>query len=406
MPLKVITKLSVVPLTVLLALNSSQVLAHTEFVLPEGTQADASLYTSYTSKGVSDKEIWQIPGLLMGGDASGSEQGFALNDASILLQHVTDEDLFVVFEAGTHGHGDDHELSLEQAIGGYQWTSSKARLKFEAGHLKATFSPNLEQHPHQRSFTEVPLAYQGFLGAHYSEPGARIQSLFELSSENSLIIGTTIWEGDAFPGNALEQDPAYSVFSKFAHHGESLITSVGLWHFRSESEQRLDERHESGHSHSGSTPSDISFSGESELSGVHMSVRWHSDEQRYYEMTGGYLHNRVDGHVRDTTRQASLQGRYHAPWIQVGYRYGKYKLSLRHEEMKLDNELKGPGAQALGLDAGLDEMASNPTRTSFAYQKEVLDGLLLRAEVIDDRTTENPFYSSRLSASWSHSFLD
>ena len=62
---------------------TERALAHGDFLYMPQSNIDAALYLSAQDKGPSDETLWQIPGVLMGGEATGSERGVAINDASL-----------------------------------------------------------------------------------------------------------------------------------------------------------------------------------------------------------------------------------------------------------------------------------------------------------------------------------
>lgn len=389
-------------------LGSSAATAHNEFHYDDGSYISAAIHASYQSKGVADEQLWQVPGALMGGDAHGSEKGFSLDDAHLRLVHA-DDNLFVLIELGSHGHGGGStEVEIEQALLAYvyddegDWLGHEGSSKLEVGQLKARFSPRLAEHPHERAFTSIALPYEIMLGGHYSEAGLRLQSQRQLSRNHTVTLGASVLQGDAFPGSADEGSPSVALFSHYDYHAKGFTLEAALWHFRSSALNRRDERASAGHSHSGNpvNSSDISFSGDSEISGLELALHQTISEHARYSLETGYLYKEEQGTLRDTTRIASLESEHQGAWFQLGLGYDQHQWALRYARLKLDNSLRGPAAQVLGLSAGLDNSQREPTRTSLSYLFQPRPKLTMGLELGEDKTSSLRSKYLKLKASW------
>lgn len=380
---------------------SQRALAHGDFLYMPQSSLDAALYLSAQNKGPSDETLWQIPGVLMGGEATGSERGVAINDASLRYTWANIDGVFAVGEVGAHGHGSDLELMLEQAFSGYHWTHTSGHIKLEAGKMKGAFSLANPLHPAGRDFTEASLPYQAFLGDHFSDLGARAQFM-NWHGENGLsTYGTELWRGHEFPANKSADSPAWDVFARYQHTAGRLQMTTGAWYMRTEAKDRRDDRTEDGHFHGGlNTGSDIRFTGDTDITGFEAGALWQHTPVLAYTLNGEFIVNRSDGMLRDDTRQAVAKLKQQGASIALATHYLQHHLALRYELIKSDNTLSGAGSSSLGPSAGLDANHHRPERISLAYQYSWQSGVSFRGEAIHDASSRDSLDYFRISVFW------
>lgn len=376
-------------------------LSHGDFLYTPQTTVDGSIYLSAQNQGTSDNTLWQIPGVLMGGEAKGSESGFAINDANLGITWANQAGAFVLFSGSAHGHGSDIETTVEEAFGGYHWTHTRGHIKLEAGKMKGAFSLENPLHPSGREFTEASLPYQAFLGEHFSDIGARAQFMNWHGESGLSTYGAELWRGASFPANQSTDTPSWDVFARYQHTKGRLQLTGGGWYFRSDAENRQDDRNGDGHVHGALSPSsDIRFTGETELVGIEGSALWQQTPVLAYTIKGELIFHHSDGTLRDTSRLANAELKQQGASLLIGCRYLSHQLALQYSTLKTDNTLMGAGSTILGDNAGLNANHHRPERLSLAYQYSWSNGIAMRAELVDDDSSREALEIVRLSVFW------
>jgi hypothetical protein len=380
---------------------SDKLMAHGDFMYMPQTTLSSRLYLSAQNKGPGDDVTWQIPGVLMGGNAHGSERGANVDDATLRFVWANMDGFFVDIEAGGHGHGGEVEADLEQAFTGYHWTHTSGHIKLETGKMKAAFSYANTMHPSQRPFTDASLPYQAWLGDHFADLGARAQFMNWHGANGLSSYGVEIWRGHTFPGNKSANDIAWDVFARYQHtHGDMQYTA-GVWHLASNSEQRRDSRLADGHNHGANAISEeLRFSGPIRLSGLEAQAIWQQSPVLSHRANIDFIWYEADGELRDDVRRADLDTTQKGLALTVSSEYLEHQWALRYEVMRADNTLHGPGSSLLARDAGF-ENAGNPSRTSASYSYELMKGLFARIELIRDSSTTDSIDYARIALSWS-----
>lgn len=387
--------------SVLLLASPQWVLAHGDFLYMPQVKLDGGIYLSTQNKGPSDSRLWHIPGVLMGGEAAGSEQGFTVNDANLSFVWANQAGLFAVVDAAAHGHVSDLEPKLEQAFSGYHWTHTSGHVKLEAGKMKGAFSLKNPLHPSDRIFTEASLPYQAFLGDHFSDAGARAQFMNWHGEQGLSTYGVEIWRGHSYPANKSADTPAWDVFARYQHTAGRLQVIGGGWYFRSKAEQRRDDRAEHGHSHGAITSNaDARFTGETHILGLEAKALWQQTPVLSYTVQGELMLHNSDGTLRDDTRQADADLDQQGASIAFGSQYLNHQLAVRYSALKTDNTLSGAGSTILGDGAGLNANNHRPERLTFSYQYNWTSGVALRGELVRDSSSSESLDYARLSVSW------
>lgn len=373
-------------LSTLLCALSVPATAHQAELAP-GLSASLHLAASWRSDAQqSDEEqaaqqVWQIPGVLMGGHAAPYERDTTLDEASLWLTYLTPEHSYAVLKAGSHGGS---ELALEHAYAGQQLHLGALPLQVEAGRMMAFFSPLNHQHPSTELFSLNSLAYTALLGGHVQDNGVRL-SLG--NSRKGFSAGLESYQGSAFP--AAGNQGLHSAFVRLAGHSARLDGQIQGWYLTARADNRQDDRSASGHSHSASTSTAFSgrFSGDTEAAGVYLETGWRwADEQRL-GLRAEWLSVAVDGQVEnDTATQViGLEGDYQGLLLEPSLRWQTHTLALRYERLRLQNSLTGAAVATLGAEAGLINQGHNPQRLSVAWNWQYQPSLLLRLEWLQDQ---------------------
>lgn len=382
---------------------ASPTLAHGNFIPMQGTHLNADIMVSAQDKDSSELSPWQIPGVLMGGEAHASEQGIYLFETRVSAIVSNENGVFGLLELGTHGHHGDMDPEIEQAVLGQHWTNTQGHIKLEAGKMKALFSLENPLHPSERSVSEAPLPYLALFGGHYTDTGARAQSQWWHGATGLSTFGLEVWDGNRFPGGEENEDLAYDVFARYRHQDGNWTIALGASHFRSQAKSRRDTRQEDGHGHSGSTTNDSPwFSGDIDTSGLHFELNWQSNEDLSYRLFGEAFWSRQDGELRDETRLASLSSRYMGRYLQGELKWRQHMFAIRASELVLENHLKGSGSAVLADEANLITMEDKPFKITAAYTYGSRDSWRIRAELIHDQSTSIESNAVRLSALWSY----
>ena len=386
---------------VLILAAPESALAHGDFLYMPQAKVQAGIYLSAQDKGIADDNLWQIPGVLMGGEAKGNEAGFAINDANIRLTWANQDGVFAHTEVSAHGHENDLEAKIEQAFGGYHWTNTLGHIKLEGGKMKGAFSLQNPLHPSDRNFTDASLPYQAFLGDHFSDAGARAQFMTWHGEKGLSTFGTELWRGDSFPANKQAEGPAWDVFARYQHTEGRVQLTVGGWYFRSEANERKDDRTEGGHSHgAATTTANTRFSGDTQISGLETQALWKQSDTTTYVLEGELLLHNSNGLLQDNTRQSNAELKQQGYSLSLGGQYLNHQLALRYSALKINNILSGAGSTILGSDARLDANAHRPERLDLSYQYTWHNGLAFRAEFVSDSSTKESLNYGRVSMLW------
>lgn len=347
-----------------------------------GITVDAGVAATYRTDTVMPEDgSWQIPGVLMGGDAHGTEDAFTLDSASLHLNWRGANRAHAALELGSHHDG---ELELEEALAGYQLTDTW-QASLEAGRMKARFSPENLTHAYARPFSENNLIYNAFYGGHYVDEGARLR----VAPLKGLEVGLEAWRGGQFPATPGEDGMARDAYVHW--HGESGRWRMGLgaWVMLADASGRSDDRNDDGHNHSagGNENDDLRFTGDQDSAGLRVSLGWQGAAGWQLGVSGELVQVDVDGLLRDTTRQAALEGDYLGWWLQPELHWQRHAVAVRYEQLVLDNHLVGAGAEALAGKAGLAYGGSDPDWLGLSYRYQLEDGFGVRAEWTRNRST-------------------
>jgi hypothetical protein len=381
--------------------------SHGDFTQADAVRLNASVVAGYSHLDRDLAELWQVPGVLMGGDAHGSEAGFALNEAALALYAGSEEGSFGELEAGTHGHGDASALELEQAFVGSVLKAGQHTFKLEAGRMTALFSPEYGRHASESLFTRKPLAYDLFWGGHGNDTGARTTWQFKPDTHHQFQAGLELYRGDQFPATAGNSANAGAVFTRWQWQGPEHRVSFGLWHYTAKAHERNDDRLDSGHNHGTATSTDdsILFSGDTASTGLHAQWQWHFAPQKQFGLAGEVMQFDSDGDVRDATRLATLRSQHAGFWLQGALMCAEHQFAVRYERIALDNHLSGSGASVLVESAHLATGDHAPGALSAAWQWQFKPELALRLEQRLDLSTEDTRSETMLNLVWMRAWL-
>ena len=361
----------------------------------------AGISTTFRNNSLSEDTLWQIPGILMGGDSHPTEEGISLDEASVELEWKSPESVFAGFELSQHG---DHNIEFEQAFAGLDiLMSEQVQSSLNVGRIKARFSPENGTHASARLFSENNVIYDAFYGGAYVDEGAR----FEIHS-NDIIFGTEFWKGRQFPSTAGSDGGAQDVYVYWNPSIRDWKITFGAWFFRAKADSRKDDRADDSHQHSNSATSiaDLTqFKGRHLISGVHGSFIWEPDSNWKFRSSFEIQKVNVDGELSDATRLAKLEGRYTGIWIQPELHFQRHELALRYARLKLDIHVVGPASQLLIEDSGLKDIGRDPDCLGISYGYQLFSNLRLRLEWTRNRTTSNTEHYAGIGLRWRSDIL-
>ncbi|WP_133492999.1 hypothetical protein [Alcanivorax sp. 24] len=359
------------------------------------TTVDVGMVTTWRSSSlINDYQYWQVPGTLMGGHAWPAEKGVEVDEMTLSLAHRLDQNLYGVVEVGSHaGDSDDHGgVELEHAYVGWVCCSDYGPWVAEVGRMSALFSPALAEHATQRLASEAPLTLDVLFGRHFHDDGARLW----WHETGGISAGAEIWRGKAYPATDTSDGGAWDVFARYNWRGERLSWETGAWFYSAAAEARADHRYGGGHQHVPVAPpgetatafSDIRFTGDSDIYGVHARVNYRLSQDITLALDGEWIHANLDGVLHDSIgRQADLDGDQSGGWIQPSLRWRRHTFGVRAEYLTTDNTVVGPAAPQLAEESGLANPDDHdPRRFTVIWHWQWRDNIALRAEAIRDES--------------------
>ncbi|HEX4975817.1 MAG TPA: hypothetical protein VFV48_08030 [Pseudomonadales bacterium] len=353
-------------------------LAHSATVPDTGTQASAALSTTWRNDGVVlTNGRWQIPGLLMGGEAYPVEQAVTLDEARFNISHRNESGAFGLLQIASHDNNVDAEL--HHALLGYEFSDLPFDLSLEAGRMAAQFTPANASHAADRLFSESDLALDAFFGRQWNDAGLRM-----MATQWQLTLGLETWRGAAFPATRGDNNSAYDLFLHHRARFESFDWYSGLWFLSADATKREDQRYSvSAHNHGTSqaivAPS-FWFSGQTQAEGAFVNLNWALTKAQLLHLGAEWMRVEPEGVLADATRNSAMSSRYDSARLQLSLESGRHEVGLRWEQLTLDNTLAGPAAETLSALAGLNNDGFEPTRSTFIYRWQIDQTLALRTE--------------------------
>lgn len=378
-------------------LNHTAISAHGLWRPAPGAALTAEITTTYRNRGTADEQLWQIPGILMGGETHGTRKGFELDSAVLELSYFDNEQVYGIAEVSTHGQ--HAEVEMEKAYIGALWQADALQLQLEAGKLSAQFSPQHGSHANARNFVAQPLAYDALYGGHFNDIGARAI----LSHAEGKGLGIEIFNGDSYPSGNNNNLGAADVFGFYHMTFDSLLLQNRVWFGAYKGRDRSDERLDSdkGHSHDLSNTSPTYwFDGDTRITGLRSKLIWLGWDWAQLNLTAEYMRADIEGTLRDNTRQAELDSQVNGIWAALELKRGRHTLALSYDQLQTDNTLLGDAGPALAELSGLTDMGTNPKRFRLAYLQQWRDHLKWSVELHADNSTESDFNTVLFALRW------
>lgn len=373
-------------------------LAHSATVPDTGTHASAALSSTWRNNGVVlTNGRWQVPGLLMGGEAYPVEQAVSLDEARFNISHRNESGAFGLLQIASHDNNVNAEL--HHALLGYEFSELPFDLSLEAGRMAAQFTPANASHAADRLFSESDLALDAFFGRQWNDAGVRV-----MATQWQLTLGLEAWRGAAFPATRGDNNSSYDLFLYHRARFESFDWHSGLWFLSADAMKREDQRYSVGaHNHGSSQTSAAPlfwFSGQTQAEGAFVNLNWTLQEARLLHLGAEWMRVEPEGVLADATRNSAMNSRYDSARLQASLSSGAHEVGLRWEQVMLDNTLSGPAAETLSMLAGLNNDGFEPTRSTLIYRWQADKTLALRAEWSFDKINSEEKDRVALGAIW------
>jgi hypothetical protein len=360
----------------------------------EGLHVHFALSGSYRTKGlVKKKEVWTVPGTLMGGDAQPFRAGLALDEAFVTPIY-RNGNTYAMLKIGKHSGAE--ELEIDHAFVGYQIFPF---LAFEAGKMAGIFTTFNAEHATELSFSSNRFVHDVFWGGQLNDEGARVKTNFL-----GFDLGAEAWRGNSFPANNKESNrPAYDVYARYTLNVDALTFQTGAFVFDGVAQSRTDNRSNGSHSHSNVTKNiePIYFEGTENVYGAMGKFVFSSPHSILAGAQGEVSVAHSKGVVQDATRLASFDSSKIGYWGEAFFGLKSDLFSARAERIKVTNRIGGTAAGALAEKLVLRAKQKDPYRYALGYQHTFDSNFKIRAEWIQDFTTLEKQSIVALSAAWS-----
>jgi len=161
-----------------------------------------------------DPETFAIPGFNPEGEIGPGRRGFSLGESELVFSASVDPlfDAMLILAVTP-----EDTVEVEEAYGRYLAAPLGLAPKF--GRFRSGIGYLNEQHAHAHDFADGPLAYQAFLGNHYTTDG--IQLKWVAPTQTFVELGGEVGNGDAYPGTQRLRN-GVGAATAFAHFGGDL----------------------------------------------------------------------------------------------------------------------------------------------------------------------------------------
>jgi len=362
---------------------ASSTYGHGDLNPEPGTKAEAAVSVTWRDQGVLlSNGWWQIPGVLMGGEAYPVEEGTSVDEARVGVYHRSVHDVFGYLQVSSHAGG--QEAELHHAFAGLDLDVGPLLATIVAGRMAAAMTPANGEHASDRLFSETPLALDAFLGRQLNDEGVRL-----VWSRGPLQLGLESWRGTAFPATPGEGGGSSDAYIHVGDQHGALRYHAGLWWLQADAMNRQDSRYSAdGLQHGGAAlvvAPEYWFDGNTEMAGAFVRLDWQWTVQTALNVDAQWLQVNTAGVLRDATRRADLDADDNGGWLQASVRHGNHQWGLRWEQLVVENELSGAAAEAMAIETQLYNQGHNPNRASVVYRWQLHPDVAVRLEAVDDQ---------------------
>lgn len=336
----------------------------------------------------SNETDYELPGFMLGGEASRGELGFYLGHNELSMSSNIDDLFFGKLTTAIAEHEGETEVELEEAY--IETLAMGNGLTVKAGRFYSDIGYLNNQHGHAWDFADAPLVYRGLFGNQLIDDGLQVSWLVPIDAYFKVGIETT--RGARFPagGAANDGNGAQSIFAKFGGDvGVSHAWQLGFSHWHADIENR-----ESGtHDHGGALEVP-SYSGESSVSGIDFVWKWSpkgNSRERSLKIQAEYFERSEEGNVEllgsNPLEQTTYQGEQSGWYVQSVYQFmPRWRIAYRYDH--LDSNNQGSDAAVL-LEAGLDNEGHTPEQSTLMLDYSRSEYSRIRLQLNKDDSYED-----------------
>lgn len=354
--------------------------------------------TYRSEEAATPDEVWQIPGVLMGGEALPVSKGVTLDDVQLLGHVNIKERYFVSTKVGAHGHDGSTEVELENLWFGANAEFLNQMILFEAGKMSTEVTPTASFHASGGEFSEAPLLADVFFGRHFVDSGARASSRFY-----GINLGVELFNGDNFPSTSGDGTAAIYLHTPIQYR--DVNGQLGSWLMFSDAKSRTDLRYEDGHSHSDSqlNASDLAFTGDTLMLGLYGDIKWQLNP---ITLDAGFewIRADIDGELVDSTQSAAYLSTQDGYSLQLGIALDTHHLSIKYERLVIDNRFTQT-SQTFVQSTGLYNEDFEPEKFAVAWTWDFYEDFTLRSEWYQDNTQDKKTSRWSLGLVWQYKLI-
>jgi len=350
---------------------------------------DISLTLDARYGSFSNNSDYELPGFMLGGEASRGEQGFNLGHNELSFSNNIDDMFFGKLTTVIADHEGETEVELEEAF--IETLAMGNGITIKAGRFYSDIGYMNNQHPHAWDFTDASLVYRGMFGNQLIDDGLQVSWL--VPTEFYFKLGIEAMRGERFPagGAANDGNGAYTAFAKFGGDvGVSHAWQLGFSHWRADIENRAAE----SHAHEADTIEVPTYAGESSLNGVDFVWKWSpngNNREQNLKLQAEYFERNEDGNVvlegSSPIEETTYQGEQSGWYLQSIYQFmPRWRVGYRYDYLSANNQ--GSDSAVL-MEAGLDNEGHKAERSSIMLDYSHSEYSRIRLQVSKDDSYED-----------------
>jgi len=310
-----------------------------------------------------DPEDYELPGYMLGGEASPGVAGFALGHSELVISANADDKFYGRFTLAFGIHDGETEIEIEEAF--FQTLALNYGLSVRGGRFYSDIGYLNSQHAHQWDFTDAPLIYRALFGNHLLDDGLQLSWL--APTDLYLSFGSELFRGSRFPLSAKSGNDvgAYTLYAKTGGDiGNSSSWLAGISYLDADTGNRssLDTH---AHSEEEGDHDPVAFNGDSKTWGVDFVWKWAPNgnrRQRNLQLQYEYYRRKDDGWLTTGDESGNYRGDQSGWYAQAVYQFiPRWRIGMRYDD--LDSSASGSDDELIE-EAGLDSDGHNSKRFS------------------------------------------
>lgn len=355
-----------------LLMHTENVLSHTNDEINTQVTAFAAL-TWRSDEIVTSNEPYLIPGTLLGGEALAQHQGANLDEVRLGAIYKASDHYYIKASLASHH---EEEITFESFSLVAPNISGLKNTKIELGKFESQVTPTATWHASSGTFSESSLLSDVFFGRHFIDTGARA-----LLNIHTFTLGIEAFDGDRWPAN--NGEGTVTAFAKNRFNLNNSNIDVSVWAMDSNALNRFDNRYSTGHSHGGAQIStsveDYRFSGDVLQYGL-----WIDASTTIRSITFSsqieWIVSESEGTLANSTQQSLYKNNYEGYRLNVGAAFNKHSISIRHEEIALQNDFLSPIPPNFAENANLINNTFEPSKSVFSWSYSLNSDISIRVE--------------------------